>query len=136
MNRRQLGSWYAVGVGVAIVGLWVVLLATGQVPELTTAPLEIGYHLVAELATALTLLAAGTGRHRRVAWADRLFPVALGMLLYTTVNSAGYYAGLAEWPVVGLFGVLTVATLVVLRWEVFDRPADRPGRPGRVTGSD
>ena len=77
---------------------------------------------------ALTLLVAGTGRHRRVPWADRLFPVALGILLYTTVNSAGYYAGLAEWAVVGLFGVLTAATLVVLRWEVFGRSADQLGR--------
>ena len=119
MTQRRLAAWYAAGVGLAIVGLWTVLVATGQVPELRTAPLEVGYHLLAELATALALVAAGVGRLRGTAWADRLFPVALGMLLYTTVNSAGYYAALAEWPVIVAFGVLTAATLVALRWEVF-----------------
>lgn len=120
MNRRRLAAGYAVAVGVAILGLWTVLVGTGRVQELTTAPLEIGYHLVAEFVTALSLLAAGIGRVQGRPWSDRVFTFAIGMLLYTTVNSAGYYAGLGAWEAVAGFGVLTVTTVVVLRWELVE----------------
>lgn len=66
----------------------------------------------------MALVAAGIGRVRGPAWARRLYPVALGMLLYTVVNSAGYYAQLGELPVVGMFTALTVATLGLLAQEV------------------
>lgn len=47
-------------------------------------------------------------------WARRPLPVALGLLLYTTINSAGYYAQSGEAPVVAMFAVLTVATVAAL----------------------
>ena len=125
MNRRRLGTGYAIGVGVTILGLWSVLLATGKVPELTTAPLEVGVHLLAEFATALGLLLAGVARSQGWQWTDRPFPFALGTLLYTTTNSAGYYAGLGAWGLVAGFGLLTATTVVVLRWELDGAPRNR-----------
>lgn len=114
MNRNQLGAGYAVVVGAGMVGLWAVLYATGGIPELVTAPYEIGYHLAAELLTAFALLAAGVGLLRGVPWARRGYPVALGMLLYTVLNSAGYYAQRGDVAMVGMFAVLTVATLLAV----------------------
>lgn len=40
----------------------------------------------------------------------QLAALALGALVYTTINSAGYYADLGQWPVVAMFTALTVAT--------------------------
>lgn len=91
---------------------WLFFLATGSVPELETEPLAIGFHLVAELATAVALILAGIGLLR---CASRALPVtllALGMLLYTVINSAGYFAEQGVWVMVGMFGVLLILTLL------------------------
>lgn len=123
-----------IGVGAAMLGLWSVLLGTGAVPELETAPYEIGYHLVTEVGTALALLGAGLGLLRHAPLATRLYPVALGMLLYTVINSAGYYARRGDVAMVGLFTVLTVGTLLLLGGHVLGR---RPGMSRRpVSGGE
>jgi len=114
MRLRRLASAYAIGVGLAMLGMWTARYLTGGIPELASAPLEIGFHLLAEGLTAVALLAAGVGLVRNWSYARRLLPVALGMLLYTVVNSAGYYATLGEWPMVGMFLALAALTLVLV----------------------
>lgn len=114
MNVKSLLSTYVVLVGTAMIAMWGGILMIGDVPELQTAPLELAFHLAAELLTALALIAAGIGLVIGHRWAGRLLPVALGMLLYTVINSAGYYAGLGEWAMVAFFGVLTATTLIAL----------------------
>ncbi len=129
MNRRTLLATYVIAVGTAMLGLWSALLATGTVSELETAPYEIGYHLVAEVGTALALLGAGLGLLRHTSWATRLYPVALGMLLYTVINSAGYYAQWGDVAMVGLFTVLTAGTLLLLGAHVLGRRPEVSRRP-------
>lgn len=132
MARDSVRSGFVVLVGVVMVGFWSVLYLTGQVPELATAPYEIGYHLVAEVATALALVAAGVGRVTRRAWAARLYPVALGALGYTVVNSAGYYAQQGDLAMVAMFTTLTVATLLLVGEYVTGRVERRSGSDGRT----
>ena len=108
----RLVGWFEFVTGLAIAGLWGVLLATGQVAELTDGRRDILFHLGAEFTTALLLAAAGiailrTGSQRSAVFAA----LAAGSLLYTTINSAGYYAELGQWPVVAMFAVLGVATV-------------------------
>lgn len=91
---------------------WLFFLATGNVPELETEPLAIGFHLVAELATAVALILAGIGLLRRASRALPVTLLALGMLLYTVINSAGYFAEQGVWIMVGMFGVLLILTLL------------------------
>lgn len=114
MVRDRVQATYVILVGVVMIGFWTMLYVREQIPELSTAPYEIGYHLVAELVTAIALVGAGIGLVRGHGWSQRLYPVALGMLLYTVVNSAGYYAQLGDIAMVGMFTVLTVTTLVLL----------------------
>jgi hypothetical protein len=89
MRRENLAGADAVGVGLAMLGMWTALYLAGEIPDLATAPLEIGYHLAAEGLTAVALLAAGLGVLQGRERAGRLLMVALGMLLYTVLNSAG-----------------------------------------------
>lgn len=114
-------------VGAAMIGLWTSLLLSGAVPELETNPLEIRYHLAAEFLTAIALLGSGAGLRQGRRWADRAFAVALGMLLYTVINSAGYYADLGEAGMVGFFTALTAVTVVFV-WLTVSRPALFDGR--------
>lgn len=127
--RRRAGFLVLVGLG--MLGLWTVLLGTGAVPELRTAPYEIGSHLVAELLTALAALAAGIGLLRGSSWAPRVYPVALGLLLYTVLNSAGYYVQRGDLAMVAMFTVLTVAALLLTIGHVRgDASLRRPTAPG------
>lgn len=122
MTIRRIAAVYAMLVGAAMIGLWTALLLTGEVPELETSPLEIRYHLVAEFLTGAALVGSGAGLWRGRRWAERVFTVALGMLLYTVINSAGYYADLGEGAMVGVFTGLTALTLILI-WTRVTRPA-------------
>lgn len=85
---------------------WTFFLARRQVPELRTEPLAIRFHLAAELATALALIIGGVGQLAQTGWSQNAYLVATGMLFYTLVNSAGYFAQRRQWPMVITFGVL------------------------------
>ena len=119
-------AWFEVTVGVAIAGLWTGLLATGQVPEIAAAQRDIWFHLGAEFLTAGLLVAGGVALLRRAPHARRLAAVGLGALLYTTVNSAGYYADDGAWAIVAMFLVLAAVT-ALLAVRLVRRPAAPTG---------
>jgi hypothetical protein len=107
-------SLYAILVGIAMIGQWAFSLARKQVPELKSEPLRLGFHLAGEFLTAVALIAAGLGLLLSASWGRQIYPVAVGMLLYTVIVSPGYFAQKREWPMVGLFTVLLVLALVSL----------------------
>ncbi len=107
-------SIYAIVVGLLIIGQWSFFLATNKVPELKTEPVEIRFHIVSEIATALALILSGAGLLGAAAWAKALYPVATGALLYTIVKSCGYFAERKGWALVGMFALLFILALVSL----------------------
>jgi hypothetical protein len=86
------------------------LLITGQVPEVAEGRVDIWFHIVAELAMAGLLVAAGVALLRRVPRAGLLSALALGWICYSAVNSPGYYAQTGDWAVVGMFGLVLAVT--------------------------
>jgi peptidoglycan/LPS O-acetylase OafA/YrhL len=112
---RPVG-WFLLIVGVAIAGLWVLLLATGQVPEVEAGRIDIWFHIAAEVGAAALLVVAGLTVLRDGPHARPLVGMALGALAYTATNSAGYYAEADEWPVVAMFAlILGTAILSAMR---------------------
>jgi hypothetical protein len=111
MKMRRV-AYYCIVVGALMAVQWLFFLTTGNVPELETEPLAIGFHLAAELATAIALILAGVGLLRGASRALPATLLALGMLLYTVINSAGYFAEQGVWAMVAMFGVLLVLTLL------------------------
>jgi hypothetical protein len=105
-------AWYSIAVGVIMLGQWAFFLASGQVPELQTEPFRIAFHLLGEGVTATALIVSGISLLRRKTWAGELAFASLGMLTYTVLVSPGYFAELGQWPLVGIFGVLLLLTLV------------------------
>ena len=106
----------ALVVGVGIVGLWIVLLVTHQVPEIETGDRAIRFHITAEFLLGITLIIGGSllllnGEEHS---ARILASAALGGMVYSTVNSSGYYAAKASWPVVGAFIVLSVIGILCI----------------------
>jgi len=91
--------------------MWLLLLVKREVPELNTKPTQIFFHLVAEFLTSLILIIGGIGLIMNQSWGVALFFIAIGMAIYSTINAAGFYGQLKDWP---MFVALIVFTFVSL----------------------
>lgn len=103
---------YGITVGILIFAEWVYFLFTAHVPEMDSAPLEIVFHLAAEFMTAMIAVAGGVAILYGKPWAARLYYLASGMLMYAVINSAGYFVHLGDWPLVVMFVLLFLLTVV------------------------
>lgn len=124
MSIRKIAAIYAIVIGIAMIGMWVTFLVTGQVSELTTEPVTITYHLIAEFLSASLLLLGGFGLYTNRGWGFHLYLISLGMLLYTVIVSAGYYGTLGEMGMVGMFSIFQIFTAFFIgvsfyKWRAF-----------------
>ena len=113
-ESMRFAGWYGVVVGLLMAGQWGFFLATGNVPELKTAPIELAFHLAAEFVTAVALFVSSAALLRRARWARATYAVASGMLIYSVIVSPGYFAQQGQWPLVLMFAVLLLLTLTSL----------------------
>ena len=103
-----------------MIGQWIFTLARKQVagpeagPNLGRGQIEMRFHWAAELVTAVSLLVAGFSVLLDYPWALNLYLVSIGMLVYTTINSSGYFAQKGEWRMVGVFGLLFMLCIISL----------------------
>jgi hypothetical protein len=101
---------FAIIVGVGMIGQWSLSYASKQIPELTSEPIRIWFHIAGEMVTAITLIVSGIGLLAVTPWAPSLFFISIGMLLYTAIVSPGYFAQKGQWIWVLIFGlVITLA---------------------------
>jgi hypothetical protein len=105
-------SWYGIVVGILMLAQWIFFLATGQVPEVQTEPVRLGFHLAAEGITAVGLLISGIALLRGKSWAKASLLVFLGLVIYSEIVSPGYFAQQGQWPLVGMFAILLLGALV------------------------
>ncbi len=111
MKTRNVVAAYSIIVGIMMATMWSVFALTDQIPELESSPLEISFHLAAELTTAFALVLGGVAIAVRKHWGYPVNMVGLGMLSYTVIVSPGYYAESGEFEFVIMFGVLMLLTL-------------------------
>ncbi len=111
----KFAAAYGITVGCLILAQWSFFLATGSVPEVRTEPRSIGFHLAAELTLALTLICGGIAAWRSRGWGPKLLLLAIGMAIYSEINSPGYFAQQGNWALVGMFALLLAGAVVGLR---------------------
>ena len=102
-----------------MVAQWIFSIISGGVPEFETAPWAIGFHLAAEVSTALVLIIAGVAFLKSVSWGKPLLLTGLGMVIYSEIVSPGYFAQQSQWAIVAMFAILlfgaTWAVMSILR---------------------
>ena len=103
---------FAILVGLGMIGQWGVSYFSRQIPELESEPIRIGFHLAAEMVTAICLLAAGIGIGLGLDWARTAYLLASGMLFYTAIVSPGYFAQKGQWAWLGMFAVILILGVV------------------------
>ena len=95
-----------------MVAWWAMDIRGGALTRPDRTRIEIGLHLVAELLTAALLVVGGvivlTGGPAIVAL------IALGMLLYTVIQSPGYFVARGEAGPVAMFAVLALTTVLAM----------------------
>jgi hypothetical protein len=105
-------SVFAITVGLAMIIRWAMLYTSKQIPELETEPIRLWFHVAGEMVTALLLVSSGIGQLANRSWATTLYPIAIGMLLYTAIVSPGYFAQRGERIWVLIFGVIVLLAIV------------------------
>ena len=114
LELRTISASYSIFIGIAIFSIWSVFALMNQIPELKTESIEIIYHLIAEFLTAILLIISGIGLVKRKKWSFHLFLISLGMLFYTTIVSAGYYADSSDLIMVIMFSFLQILTFLFI----------------------
>ena len=107
----KFAALYAMLVGLSLLWYWGFVAIRREIPELDTEPFRILFHIIAELMTAVALLAGAVGLLTNSSWGLKVHLLAMGMLLYTLVASPGYFVQRREWPMVGVFAVVFLLTL-------------------------
>ncbi len=107
-----IASIYIIIIGIAMLSMWIFLLGKREVPELTTKPTQIYFHLVAELLTSIALIIGGIGLIMNQTWGVAIFFIAIGMAIYSTINAAGFYGQLKDWPMFIILIVFTIISLI------------------------
>ncbi|MBY8986029.1 MAG: hypothetical protein KGD65_13220 [Candidatus Lokiarchaeota archaeon] len=111
MVIELVASIYIIIIGIAMLCMWLFLLGKKEVPELSTKPTQIYFHLFAELLTSILLIIGGIGLIMDQSWGVALFFISIGMAIYSTINAAGFYGQLKDWP---MFIILIVFSLISL----------------------
>ena len=106
-----IASIYIILIGIAMLCMWLLLLIKREVPDLKTKPTQIFFHLIAEFLTSIMLIIGGIGYLMNQPWGVALFFIAVGMVIYSTINAAGFYGQLKDWP---MFITLIVFTFISL----------------------
>ena len=111
MKNKIIGV-YSLVLGVAVIAMWLIILRGSSVTE---GKLEMSFHLASEFLMATFLIVSGVLVLRR-RHPGRLFNMAaLGMVIYSVLNAAGYYGAQGNTPLMIMFIVITVVSIVILK---------------------
>ncbi len=110
MKKKILGYIYIV-IGVGIIGLWIMLLATDQVPEIETALAEIIMHIIIEATMGIMAIISGFFLLKGFKHYKEICFLTNGLLIYSVVNSSGYYIQSSNFAMVIMFGIIFAFTM-------------------------
>lgn len=127
----RLAGWFQIVIGISVIAWWAIAASTSGIEEVNEGRTDIFFHIAAELAMAWLLIFGGLALLRRgpTTLTATLAGFALGALLYSSINSPGYFAEREDWWAVGMFGAIGTAAIVTavdIATGGFRRP-DRAG---------
>ncbi|MHA2005685.1 MAG: hypothetical protein ACXABO_02495 [Promethearchaeota archaeon] len=113
MVVELIASIYTIIIGIAMLCMWTLLLSKREVPELNTKPTQITFHLIAEFITSIILIIGGIGLILNQSWGVSIFFISIGMVIYSTINAAGFYGQLKDWPMFIMLLTFTIVSFLI-----------------------
>lgn len=111
---KRLAGIFSAVVGLSMIGMWFMFYAVWSIPELAVEPARIMAHIAAELVTAVMLLVGGWGLLANRSWGSKIYFLSTGALLYTMIQSPGYFIHTGDTGFVSMFAVLIVIAVFFL----------------------
>lgn len=112
---------FSIVIGVGLIGIWSMLLATGQAAELNTKPIDMTFHLINECFLALVLIVGGIGLLNQKPWSYKVFMLAMGLLLYSALTANGYYTQLGNAAMTIMFSIITLLAVFFTAHSIFSK---------------
>lgn len=112
-NTLKIAGIFQVLTGTGILGIWIINMLGGAIPELQTELIRIAMHLLAEFFTGTLLLVSGIYVLLKKKKSSALFYLSFGALFYTLIASPGYFVQKEQLGVSALFLVLLVLSIAV-----------------------
>lgn len=113
MQFKKVASGYSFLIGISMIGMWIFFYASGSIPELATEPIRISMHILAEVITAVMLIIGGVGFFFNKKWGKDIYLISMGMLIYTLIQSPGYFMETKDYGMVVMFGIMIVLALIM-----------------------
>jgi len=113
--RTSLIAIYSIFLGLAVLVLWAMILSGDALPEGRT---ELAFHLTSELIMALAAIASGVLLLRGAAIAPAACAAAHAMVVYSTLNAAGYYAERGDTAVGLMMTALAILSSLIALSQV------------------
>lgn len=108
---KKIISVYSILIGSSILILWSLLYLSDNIPELSSAPITIYFHISAESIMAILSILAGILLLKSRNTGYLVYLISSGAIIYSSVNSSGYYANLGKIGMVYMFGVIAFIQL-------------------------
>lgn len=115
---KQILAIYCLVIGAAVLVMWSLILAGGNLPE---GKIALGFHLYSEFAMAVICLTGGVMLLLNRRFSRETCLAGLAMVVYSTLNAAGYYGQKGEYAAMGMFVVLFVLTVMVITGQYLER---------------
>ena len=111
-------AFFAIAVGIIMIGIWAWLLATGNTFSSEETQLGTTLHIAGEVATAAFLIFSGWGLLSKKPWSERAFLIANGMLLIAVIHAIAWYGDRGNMALVVFFVLVAIASVFfVIRAE-------------------
>ena len=107
----KIAGYYSVIIGISIIALWLVIISGDALPEGKT---EVMLHLFSEFLMATVCIVSGILLLRRNVLGGPLNLFGLGMVVYSVLNAAGYYGERNNTPLMIMFLIIFVLTVIVM----------------------
>lgn len=102
---------FSILTGISVIAMWSVLLMKGTAEE---GNIALGFHLYSEFAMAVVLLVSGFMLFGKKRFSVETNMGGLGMLVYSTLNAAGYYGQKGEQTMMIMFIILFVMSVLAI----------------------
>ena len=109
---KKIISIYYIVLGLGIISLWVMLYLSDQIVELQSNKIEILFHISIEVIMGILCILSGIVLLKHYKHKKEITILSSGMILYSVVNSSGYYAQLGNISMIIMFFIITILTLL------------------------
>lgn len=103
---------YSISIGILIIISWIsILLINNILPE---GKIELTFHILSEFIMGIICLTGGIYIHFNRRYGFYLTLIAMGMLIYSTLNAAGYYLENNNSIISFLMSILFITTVLLI----------------------